>query len=189
MKPQHLTIMAATLLLLGVGAGARAADPQQWLQQLGNYPHAVTVDSSTAVVVDHLIGLDSLRKVRGVWEFEDSERLSGQLTRHTWQIIDGFSSIEVMAELEAMLAQQGEGSALLFACDGRACGKGVQWANRIFRQRVLYGREDLQRYRVYRISNNADYRLLIYAAARTADRQYLHVELLQIAADEASDGL
>jgi hypothetical protein len=184
---QGLTIISAMLVLLGAGGAVRAADPQQWLQRLDDYPHAVTVDSSSTAVVDHLIGLDSLRKVRGVWQFQESERLSGQLTRHTWQIVDGFSSIEVMTELEDMLADQGEGSELMFACDGRACGKGVQWANRIFGQRVLYGREDLQRYRVYRFSNDTDYRLLMYAAARTADRQYLHVELLHITAPEVSN--
>jgi hypothetical protein len=57
----------------------------------------------------------------------------------------------------------------------------VQWANRVFRQRVLYGREDLQRYRVYALEEaGAQYRLVVYSAARTADRQYLHVDLLLI---------
>ena len=47
----------------------------------------------------------------------------------------------VQAELEA-----GEGVTLLYSCAGRACGHAAQWANRVFRQRLLYGRQDLQQY-------------------------------------------
>jgi hypothetical protein len=69
----------------------------------------------------------------------------------------------------------------LFSCDGRACGRAVQWANRVFGQRVLFGREDLQRYAVFALPGENAGRLLVYSAERTADRQYLHVEWLQIA--------
>jgi len=61
----------------------------------------------------------------------------------------------------------------------RACGQGVQWANRVFHQPVLYGREELQRYRVYAIGADPLNLLVIYASARTADRQYLHAETLR----------
>lgn len=157
-----------------------ADDPERLLQRLNDYPHALQVDSSRATVIDHEVGLGSIKKVRGVWQFKDSERLSGLLWRYTWQIVDGFTSAEVMEELLAAL-QELEGTELLFSCDGRACGQGAQWANRVFRQRVLYGREDLQRYRVYSLQVNGGYRLAIYSAARTSERQYLHVDLLHIA--------
>ena len=168
-------------MVLAIGAGKATADsPEDLLEQLNNYPHAELVDSSDSEVIDYEIGLGSIKKVRGVWQFKDSERLSGELLRYTWQIVDGFSSREVMDELVSLLKDK-EGTSLLFSCDGRACGQGAQWANRVFRQRVLYGREDLQRYRVYELQDNGGYRLVLYGAARTADRQYLHVELLRIA--------
>ena len=77
---------------------------------------------------------------------------------------------------------EGDDSAtLLFSCQGRACGHGAQWANRVFRERVLYGREDLQRYAVYELEGSPKYRLITYGAARTEDRQYLRVDLLELA--------
>jgi hypothetical protein len=119
--------------------------------------------------------------VRGQWRFKHSERLSGTLLSHTWQIIDGMTSAQVMEDLLHAVAT-GEGANLLFACRGRACGQGVQWANRVFREQVLYGREDLQRYRVYALQEGEHtYRLIAYSSARTADRQYLHVDLLRVA--------
>lgn len=167
-----------TLLLLGSVAAA-AATPEELLQQLNDYPHARQVAVSEEEVIDHEIGLGAMQKVHGAWRFKKSERQSGMLSRYTWQIEDGFSSIEVMEELEVALEAR-EGSSVMFACDGRACGQGVQWANRVFHQRVLYGREDLQRYRVYSLQADADYRLAVYSSSRTADRHYLHVDLLRI---------
>jgi hypothetical protein len=102
------------------------------------------------------------------------------LTSYSWQIVDGFTSIEVMDELVVKIDLL-ETAESLFSCDGRSCGKGVQWANRIFHQPVLYGREELQRYRVYSLGENPRQLIIVYASARTADRQYLHVELLEVA--------
>ena len=174
---------AALLSLAGalVWAAGNGAGPKPLLLQLNDYPHAVEVAVSESEVADHEVGTGAMKKLRGVWQFKDSERLSGSLSRYTWQIVDGFSSREVMEELLA-LVEAGEGSELLFSCDGRACGQAAQWANRVFRQRVLYGREDLQLYRVYKIvEGERAYRLMVYSSARTADRQYLHVDLLEIA--------
>ena len=107
------------------------------------------------------------------------QRLSGTLLSYTWLMDTGFSASDVMAQLLDSVADT-EGATELFTCDGRACGRAVQWANRVFKQRILFGREDLQRYRVYGFEGTPQARLLIYSAERTADRQYLHVEWLVI---------
>ena len=149
------------------------------MQQMDEYSHTKQVELSQTDVIDHEVGLGAIRKVRGEWHFKDSERLSGTLLRYTWLIGNGFSSAEVMARLLDSVAQI-EGASELFACEGRGCGRAVQWANRVFNERVLYGREDLQRYRVYALPGAPEARLLAYSAERTADRQYLHVEWLLI---------
>lgn len=168
------------LMLFSAGA-ASAAEPtfELLLEQLSEYPHSEQVAFSEQQVVDHEVGLGALRKVRGEWRFKDSERLTGTLLSYTWQILDGFTSAAVMDELLGPLAKK-ESAVMLFECIGRACGKGVQWANRVFGERVLYGREDLQQYRVYAFQAENAYRLVGYSAARTADRQYLRVDLLRI---------
>ena len=163
-----LLLLASLVCYAGVGS--------ELAERLDAYPHVMVVEKSSEAVIDHEVGLGALQKVRGVWRFKQSERLSGELERHSWQIIDGFSSAEVLESVEGQLV--GEQADLLFACDGRSCGHGAQWANRVFRQRVLYGRDDLQRYRVYQVGNE---RILLYASARTADRQYLHLEVLAMA--------
>lgn len=177
-RQRFLRGVLAGLVLVLAGA-ARAADPEKMLGELDDYPHARAVDTSSSRVIDHEIGLGAIQKVRGAWRFKKSERVTGQLLRHTWQIVDGFSSQEVMDELIAAVRDI-EGTELLFSCDGRSCGRAVQWANRVFGQRVLYGREGDQAYRVFRLEWDREYRLVVYAAVRTEDRQYLHVDLLRV---------
>jgi len=175
------SVCLSALLLFSVRSmSADIASVEQLVLQLDAYPHAVAIEGSQEQTIDHEVGLGSLRKAAGSWRFKSSERLSGLLQRTTWQIVDGFTSSEVLSELENSVAQLPD-QALLFSCEGRACGSGSQWASRVFGQRILYGRDDEQRYRVYRISEGqTEFRLVIYASARTADRQYLHADLLKI---------
>ena len=173
---------AVLAVLVFAAAGAQAESATEVLQQLDDFPHARALDFSESQVRDYEVGLGAMRKVGGAWTFKSSERLNGLLTRYTWQIVDGFTSLEVLDELEATIAERTRGE-LLFACDGRACGPGVQWANRVFHQRLLYGREELQRYRVYAMGDEPFDLLLVYSSSRTADRQYLHAELLQVTGD------
>jgi len=160
--------------------------PESLVSALDNYPHSVQKDVEKLEVIDHEIGLGPLQKFSGSWRFEASERVSGQLARYTWQVVDGFSAIEVMNEFIAELRMI-PGSKEVFSCDGRSCGHPAQWANRVFSQRVLYGRQDMQRYRVYAIAGEPEYRLAIYAGSRSSDRHYLHVDLMELTDERGPD--
>ena len=122
-------------IVLAFPSAVATEDPRQLLTTLDEFPHAQQVAFSEDTVIDHEVGLGAMKKVRGVWQFKKSERLSGLLTSYTWQIVDGFSSQEVMRELADRL-QSRAGTTLLFQCQGRACGHGAQWANRVFGQRI-----------------------------------------------------
>jgi len=176
----RILLLAPLCLVAFASAESRKeADPAHLLRELNRYPHSRQVDHVEKQVVDHEIGLGAIQKYRGAWNFDESERLSGELTSYTWQIVDGFTSIEVMQELLDLVGQKLD-SSLLYKCEGRACGHPAQWANRVFDQRVLYGRQDWQRYQVFKLKGESEYRLVVYAAARTSDRQYLHVALLRV---------
>lgn len=176
-------ILLGTLLTLS--CALQAQTPEVLIQQLEAYPHALSVASERSSVVDHEIGLGALQKRSGSWKFKASERVDGVLSRHTWQIVDGFSSEEVLEKLVTEL-ESASGARLLFSCDGRSCGKSVQWANRVFAEKLLYGREDLQRYRAYALEDPASHYIQLYSASRTADRQYLRLEILEVGQPSAA---
>jgi hypothetical protein len=158
-------------------AAVQAATPLELLETLNGYPHVEMLGRVQKEVRDYEIGLGAMQKVSGAWRFKRSERFSGTLTRYTWQIVDGFTSIEVMDVLLGEVKTL-EGTQLLFSCDARDCGQGVQWANRVFQQPLLYGQDGMQRYRVFSLGADPRNLLIVYASSRTADRQYLHAEVL-----------
>lgn len=173
------SIVLALLVWVAGHAAAEVSAPMQLLTGLDDFSHAQQIAFSETEVLDYEVGLGAIQKLSGDWDFKRSERFDGLLTRYTWRIDKGFTSFELMNELRAKVDELGT-EALIFGCDGRACGNGVEWANRAFQQPFLYGRADMQRYRVYSIGESPRYLLLIYASARTSDRQYLHTELLQV---------
>lgn len=173
-------VAASVLQLLCIhSAIAGAGLAESLLRQFDESPNLIQIAFSSEEVIDHEIGLGAIQKIRGEWRFKHSERRSGTLISYTWQIAKGYSAAELMAQLLDSVAQV-DGATKVFACDGRACGRAVQWANSVFKDRVLYGREDNQQYRVFAIEGEHSSRLIAYGAERTADRQYLHVELLLI---------
>lgn len=154
--------------------------PLELLAALDSSSRTEQLEFFAEQLVDHEIGLGAMQKIGGSWRFKDSERRSGLLTSYIWQVTDGFSAAEVLAALETKMNTR-EHTGLLFHCNGRSCGHPNQWANRVFGQRLLYGAADKQQYRVYAVSGDKPGRMVLYSASRSADRQYLQAQWLQMA--------
>lgn len=180
MRIAHCFVLV--LVLASQLVRAEALSPAEYFAELDTYTHLERIDSQSGRSVrDYLVPLGAIEKVRGVWAPRRSERISGTLDGYTWRVLDGYTADEMVAELDQRLALN-EASRKDFSCEARACGSSVQWANRIFQQRLLYGTEVSQRYRVYTLElENESHRLLIYGSARSSDRQYLHVEAVRVA--------
>jgi len=185
LKSLRLLTLVLLLLPFTPAAGESAAAIPELLAATDQSPHTEQIGSSSQSVTEHEIGLGAMRKVRGLWQFKDSTRHSGLLTRITWQVKDGFASVEFLQGLEQDLLAL-EGASLIFACDGRACGHANQWANQVFGERLLYGKSDSQRYRAIAVDTaTQSARVLLYSSARTADRQYLHADYLLLSDEQA----
>jgi hypothetical protein len=162
------------------------ADSLGWLEDIKVYPHTQPVASSESRVVDHEVGLGPLQRMGSSgWGFSRSERLSGDLQRFTWQILDGYTASEGHDWLLEALAELGD-TEQLYQCEGRRCGRSVEWANTVFGQRLLYGSDNAQRYTAHRVSAEAqEYRVAIYSIVRPPGRHFLHADILRIG---GSDG-
>lgn len=175
-------LAGAAVLLAGIGP-ARVDAGVAW-ELSEQYPHTRLVASSESDVNDHEVGLSPLQRAGSSgWGFARSERLSGYLRRVTWQITEGYSAEDAFKWWGEQLSEQaGVGTELLYQCRGRGCGRSVQWGNAVFGQRILYGRDDEQRYSVHRVQTaDREYRVVLYAVVRPPDRHYLHADILRLA--------
>lgn len=75
---------------------------------------------------------------------------------------------------------QTRGAQVLFECSGRNCGRSNVWANQIFDQSSLYGRDNNQDYLVAGSvdENGKPWLTLVYTVTRANQRQYVWVEHL-----------
>jgi hypothetical protein len=135
-------------------------------------PHALLVTQSDKYVSDREVGLDALQKRLGHWGFEESTRVSARLLEATYQIIDGYSAAEFLQQHIQKFKDE-RGLTTLFQCEGRDCGRAVQWANRVFEQRLLYGQDNDQHYWVGKSDSGDPSLYVAYSAYRTESRQYL----------------
>ena len=178
----HYVIIGVLLMVSLFSQAPQAEEPLQLFEWLERSPFAERVDQTDKQVRAHVIGLGRINKVRGSWGPEAQERVTGRLVSSTWQIRDGASSTVIYEEVVEGIEERSD-ARLLFACSARSCGPSVQWANRVFGQRILYGTESSQRYSVYALGEEeaSTHRVLVYASARSNDRQYLHTEIVVLA--------
>ena len=75
---------------------------------------------------------------------------------------------------------QARGAQILFECSGRNCGRSNVWANEIFDQSSLYGRDNNQDYLVAGSvdENGQPWLTLVYTVTRANQRQFVWVEHL-----------
>ena len=134
--------------------------------------HALLIGQVNSYVSDREIGLDALQKRLGHWGFENSIRVSANLQEATYQIVDGYSAAESLQQHVQNFTTE-YGVTTLFQCEGRDCGRSVQWANRVFEERLLYGQDNDQTYWVGKTDSDDPAVYVAYSAYRTESRQYL----------------
>jgi len=120
-----------------------------------------------------LIPLGAMKKRDGTWGPEVFKPMHGELERVTWSVT-GESVISLFSTIRSNLMTA---HTLRWECQGRSCGNAAEWASRVFDERLLYGRDEYMRYAAFE-SDTGEW-IILCSAARTADRQYLHIDRLR----------
>lgn len=89
----------------------------------------------------------------------------------TFEVPMGTDPDKLKEHYAAQLAGQ-----VIFQCEGRDCGRSNTWANQIFGQAVLYGRDQEQTYLAAQVGQEL---VAVYLIKRGNRRQYAHVEMWQ----------
>lgn len=128
-------------------------------------------------VSDHWVILGSIERIKGAVKPEADVRLTGRLSRWLWQVPAGHDVEESFSFLKR---QMPEGIVTLFNCDGRSCGLSNDFANQVFSQSILYGRDSAQKYWVGLDAGSKNTLWLIYTTQRSNKRVYVYVEKLKL---------
>lgn len=137
----------------------------------------------------HLVLFSPVREVNNEIRSETMARLPVSGEGRLYQISRDANRREA---LEHYLGQLNErGAQILFECSGIRCGRSNVWANQIFNQSVLYGRDGTQDYLVAGVVAEDGSRWLtsVYAVTRGNLREYVWVEHLKVAAGAVVPGL
>ncbi|MBT8146188.1 MAG: DUF4892 domain-containing protein [Gammaproteobacteria bacterium] len=145
---------------------------------LERFAGSTIVEYGSESDVNYRLILGNMRRSAGRVVAEQSERLTGDLTRITYEIPQGFAGAEVGSFYQQQARENGYTE--LFNCSGRDCGNSNYWANEVFDNRSLYGPERNQYYLVFRIDSDQSppSYAAVYVTTRTNRRQFAHVELL-----------
>lgn len=154
-------------------------------QVLMDFPQAELEDERIISSPFHQVMLSPIREVGSELRAERSERLAVEGSGRLLEIAPGITRQDAWRWYLEQL--QTRNAAILFQCSGRECGRSNVWANQVFGQAMLYGRDARQDYLVAGFEDREGQRWLVvlYTVTRGNQREYVWLEQLQLS-DEAS---
>ncbi|MBQ0834513.1 MAG: DUF4892 domain-containing protein [Marinobacter sp.] len=184
-KPFVFRLLAAALFLAGSGA-ASAALPESIPKAFAQS----TLEVTTAIESSgHLVLFSPVREVNNEIRSESMARLSVSGEGRLYQIARDANRREAREHYLGLLRERG--AQILFECSGIRCGRSNVWANQIFNQAVLYGRDATQDYLVAGVvaADGSRWLTSVYTVTRGNLRQYVWVEHFKVAPGVAIPGL
>lgn len=154
-----------------------------------NFPQATLEEERGFESASHRVMLSAIREVGNEVRAEQSVRLAVEGEVALYQVDSGASRQDARRWYLEQL--QNRSATVLFQCEGRQCGRSNVWANQVFDQATLYGRDSNQDYLVAGFQDEAGQRWLtvLYTITRGNQREYLWLEQLQLAEGAVVPGL
>lgn len=169
-----LYIMAlAGLLPLSALAVIPASAPEP-------FPQSTLETTTTISSPGHLVLFSPIREVNNQIRSETMARLPVLGEGRLYEIARDSSREKARDHYITLL--QARGAQILYQCTGVECGRSNVWANQIFGQRVLYGRDESQDYLIAGsvASDGSRWLTLVYTVTRGNLREYVWLEHLEV---------
>lgn len=162
----------AALALVAVSAHADQVPPEP-------FDEAVLEETVEISSPGRLVLFSPVREVNNEIRSASLARLPVKGTGQLFRVLEGANREEARDHYIRQL--QARGAQILFQCSGRGCGRSNVWANQIFDQSTLYGRDSNQDYLVAgSVDENGKPSLtLVYTVTRGNQREYVWVEQLE----------
>lgn len=173
MRKQKLLVVTLTCLLAAFVTVATASVTPL----ITPYPHASLQEQDAIAEKDYRVAIGSVDVVNNAVRVSKELRLDVTGNNFLYRVAEGYSSKHAIEYIVEELNKSG--AKVLFNCSGRSCGDSNSWANIMFRNASLYGREGDQNYVIARLNRLERKPLVLaYTAKRGNGNVYLYIEEL-----------
>lgn len=153
------------------------------------FPQSSLEEERSIQSASHRVMLSGIREVGNEVRAEQSVRLAVEGSGRLYLLETGYTRENARRWYQEQL--QTHDASILFQCEGRQCGRSNVWANQVFDQATLYGRDTDQDYLVAGLEDDSGQRWLtvLYTITRGNQRDYLWLEQLKLSDDAVVPGL
>lgn len=173
---KHSSVLSLLLILVGVSntlnaSEAKAAAPFDILAPGSSLVKASEQDASL-----HPIVLSSIKRVSNSLRVERQTNISGVRQNYLYKLADKQRLDGAKTFYRELLVKQGD---LEFQCEERSCGSSNDWANKVFAQRNLAGRDSNQSYFAGQLDDGLHQGWLsVYAVTNARREHYVYVSFV-----------
>lgn len=162
-----LSLLSLIFLAAGV-VHAAAGEAENWV----DFPRAELVEESQTRNSEYRLVLSELKRKQAKTSGEIERLMNGDVKRQFWQLSVNH---EVEQILEHYLSQW-KGAQVMYRCVGLDCGSSNFWANKIFKNAKLYGRDANQAYVVAMVPGKVNRIFVLYAVQRSKEKLYFNLD-------------
>lgn len=137
-----------------------------------DFPRAELVQETQVKNSEYRLVLSELKRQQATTSGEVERLISGDMMRQFWQL-------SVNHEVEQVLDHyltQWKDARVMYRCSGLDCGSSNFWANKIFKNAKLYGRDANQAYLVAMIPGSPNRIYVLYAVQRSKQKLYFNLD-------------
>ncbi|MDO6442462.1 DUF4892 domain-containing protein [Marinobacter sp. 2_MG-2023] len=185
--PKSVVFRFLAVVLLSTGSAFASASLPETLPEA--FAQSTLETTASIESSGHLVLFSPVREINNEIRSESMARLPVSGEGQLYQIARDSSRREAREHYLGLLRDRG--AKILFDCSGIRCGRSNVWANQVFSQSVLYGRDATQDYLVAgQVADDGSRWLTsVYTVTRGNLREYVWVEHLKVAAGATVPGL
>jgi len=148
------------------------------------FPGSTLEYTKQSTLNTHQVLLSTPKRISNSLSIESQEDIAGSRENRLLRLADNALNSDVLSFYESYLKKNGQ---VLYVCEKRACGSSNYWANRIFSEHKLYGRDSDQVYLAGKVEKHKQTFWVTVYGVRNGLKQNL-VFLSVVTAKSSRDG-
>lgn len=152
---------------------------------MDGFPRAELLEQTDVKNAEYRLIISGLKRKRAATSGEVERLITGDINRQFWQISTNHDVEQVME----YFLKQWQDEKILYRCKGLDCGSSNFWANDIFNNAKLYGRDKNQAYIVAMVPGSPNKLYVLYTVQRSKQKLYFNLDQVTTTDELTSDNV